>query len=397
MTQNAVTEAAAPLRSPRAGWVAVLALAATSFTLVLAEFLPPSLLTPMAEALNITEGQAGQTVTATAFMGFLAAPLIGMIFPRLDRRTLLSALALAAALSNIMVALTPNFVLLLIARLILGVAISGFWAMSLAIVAQLVPRERLGRGFMLVNGGTTLATVAGVPIGAYLGSVFDWREVFVGVAVISLIVAALLRILLPQVPPAKSSGFGEIAATLRIPGVSVGLVGHVLTVLGHFAAFTYIRLGLERIPDVTAGQISLLLAVFGIGGLIGNFVVGLVVDRLLDLMRLVVPLMISVGIAITVLFPGAFWAVAAGTLIWGIGFGSWILLVNTWVGRLVGERMEAAGGLVVAGFQLAITLGAGIGGIVADSLGVVVTLSSAAIASLVGGIVFRLAGGRRRP
>ncbi len=136
---------------------------ATSFTLVLAEFLPPSLLTQMAASLDITEGQAGQTVTATAFMGFLVAPVVGMMFPRLDRRTLLTGVALTAAVSNILVAIAPNLVLLLVARLILGAAISGFWAMSLAIVSQLVAPERLGRGLMLVNGGTTVATVGGVP------------------------------------------------------------------------------------------------------------------------------------------------------------------------------------------------------------------------------------------
>ncbi len=119
---------------------------ATSFTLVLAEFFPPSLLTQMAASLDITEGQAGQTVTATAFMGFLVAPVVGMMFPRLDRRTLLAGVALTDAVSNILVAIAPNLVLLLVARLILGAAISGFWAMSLAIVSQLVAPARLGRG-----------------------------------------------------------------------------------------------------------------------------------------------------------------------------------------------------------------------------------------------------------
>ncbi|AHK30878.1 Purine ribonucleoside efflux pump nepI [Rhodococcus opacus PD630] len=369
----------------------MLILMATSFTLVLAEFLPPSLLTQMAASLDITEGQAGQTVTATAFMGFLVAPVVGMMFPRLDRRTLLTGVALTAAVSNILVAIAPNLVLLLVARLILGAAISGFWAMSLAIVSQLVAPERLGRGLMLVNGGTTVATVGGVPLGVYLGSVFDWRVVFVGVAVVSVLVAILLRTVLPAIAPATTTGFRELADTLKVPGLSLGLIGHVLTVLGHFAAFTYIRLAFEQVPGIGAGGIAGLLAAFGIGGLAGNVVVGLLVDKHLNLMRLVVPALIGFGIATVALFPGQFWAVGVGATAWGIGFGAWLLVVSTWIGRLAQDRMESVGGLIVTGFQIAITLGAGLGGVVADNAGVQVTLIAAAIAALVGGTLFRMA------
>ncbi|GCE42069.1 transporter, MFS superfamily [Rhodococcus wratislaviensis] len=369
----------------------MLILMATSFTLVLAEFLPPSLLTQMAASLDITEGQAGQTVTATAFMGLLVAPVVGMMFPRLDRRTLLAGVALTAAVSNILVAIAPNLVLLLVARLILGAAISGFWAMSLAIVSQLVAPARLGRGLMLVNGGTTVATVGGVPLGVYLGSVFDWRVVFVGVAVVSVLVAISLRAMLPAIAPATTTGFRELADTLKVPGLSLGLIGHVFTVLGHFAAFTYIRLAFEQVPGIGAGGIAGLLAAFGIGGLTGNVVVGLLVDKHLNLMRMVVPALIGFGIVTVALFPGHLWAVGVGATAWGIGFGAWLLVVSTWIGRLARDRMESVGGLIVTGFQIAITLGAGLGGVVADNAGVRVTLIAAAIAALVGGTLFRMA------
>lgn len=374
--------------SSRAGWAGVLVLMATSFTLILAEFLPPSLLTGMAQSLSITVGQAGQAVTATALMGFFAAPLIGMAVPRLDRRVLLSVLALLAALSNVLVALAPNLFLLLLARLLLGIAISGFWAMSLAIVSQLVPAHRLGRGLMIVSLGTMAATVGGVPLGAYLGSVFDWRAVFCGVAGLSVLVALLLRWVLPPIAPAGTTGFRELAATLRVPGLSLGLLGHVLTVLGHFAAFTYIRIALERVPGIDASGIAGLLAAFGIGGLIGTFVIGLLVDRYLDVLRFVVPGLIVLGVGTVGLFPGRLWVVAIAVTVWGAGFGSWLILVNAWIGRLAGDRMESGGGLLVAGFQLAITLGAGFGGLVADTAGVRVTLIAAAISSLIGGLLF---------
>ncbi len=162
---------------------------------------------------------------------------------------------------------------------------------------------------MLVNGGTTVATVGGVPLGVYLGSVFDWRVVFVGVAVVSVLVAISLRAMLPAIAPATTTGFRELADTLKVPGLSLGLIGHVFTVLGHFAAFTYIRLAFEQVPGIGAGGIAGLLAAFGIGGLTGNVVVGLLVDKHLNLMRMVVPALIGFGIVTVALFPGHFWAV----------------------------------------------------------------------------------------
>lgn len=312
---------------PKTAWAAIAAMMATSFVLVLAEFLPPSLLPSMAASLGITEGQAGQTVTVTAFIGFLTAPTIGILVPRLDRRTLLVILAGAAALSSAIVAVAPGFVLLLIARLLLGAALGAFWAMSIAIAASLSEPRHLGRAIMLVN-------------------------------------------------------------TLRVPGIRFGLTGHILTVLGHFVAFTYIRLAIDRVPGLDSVGVAVLLVAFGIGGVVGNFLVGLLVDRHLAVLRFAVPLLIGVSIGIVALAPGQLWLVAVAVTTWGIGFGGWLTTLGTWMGRLVPDRMESGGGLSVAGFQLAITLGAGVGGLLIDLIGVTPALVVASASAIVGGLIF---------
>lgn len=362
---------------------------ATSFVLVLAEFLPPSLLPSMAASLGITEGQAGQTVTVTAFIGFLTAPTIGILVPRLDRRTLLVILAGAAALSSAIVAVAPGFVLLLIARLLLGAALGAFWAMSIAIAASLSEPRHLGRAIMLVNTGTTVATVAGVPLGSYLGTIMDWRLIFACVAIVTVLVAVALRIALPHVPPtASSGGLSSLVDTLRVPGIRVGLTGHILTVLGHFVAFTYIRLAIDRVPGLDSVGVAALLVAFGIGGVVGNFLVGLLVDRHLAVLRFAVPLRIGVSIGIVALAPGQLWLVAVAVTTWGIGFGGWLTTLGTWMGRLVPDRMESGGGLSVAGFQLAITLGAGVGGLLIDLIEVTPALVVASGSAIVGGLIF---------
>lgn len=373
----------------RTAWASILILMTTSFILVVAEFLPPSLLPSMAASLGITEGQAGQAVTVTALAGFVAGPTVGILVPRLDRRTLLVLLALAAALSSVLVAVSANFVMLLVARLLLGAALGAFWAMSIAIAARLSSPQRLGRAIMLVNTGPTAATVAGVPVGSYLGSVMDWRVIFAGVAVVTILVSLALLLVLPRITAAPSSGgFRSLGDTIRIRGIRQGLAGHMLTVLGHFIAFTYILLVVERVPGLDATGVALLLAVFGIGGIVGNFAIGLLVDRHLATLRYVVPILIGASIALLTAFPGHYWLVALAITTWGMGFGAWLTTLSTWMGRVVPDRMESGGGLAVAGFQLAIAVGAGVGGLLIDGLGIVPALVVAAVSAIAGGVVF---------
>ncbi|MFB7249662.1 MFS transporter [Microbacterium sp. NPDC056234] len=366
----------------------LIALMLMSFLLVTAEFLPNGMLTEMADGLGVTPGQAGQTVTVTALVGLLVAPTVGLIFPRLDRRSLLVWMALAAGASNLIVAIAPNLVLVLLARFLLGAAISAFWSMSITVAARIAGPDRIGRAVMFTTAGTSLATVAGVPIGVMLSEVLDWRAVFALAGVVTTLLAIALRTLLPSVPAAQASSLRILVDTIRRPGVGLGFTGHVLVVLGHFLAYTYIRLALERMPDVDAGTIVLLLALFGAGGLVGNLVIGLIVDRTFALFAVVGPIAIAAAVLGTLLFPGSIAAVAIAVVAWGFFFSSWLIVVNTWVGHRMPDRLEAGGSLVVVGFQGAIMLAAGVGGILVDALGVELNYVIGAAILVLGAVLF---------
>ena len=359
-----------------------------SFLLVTAEFLPNGMLTEMADGLGVTPGQAGQTVTVTALVGLIVAPTVGLIFPRLDRRSLLVWMALAAAVSNLIVAIAPNLVLVLLARFLLGAALSAFWSMSITVAARIAGPERIGRAVMFTTAGTSLATVAGVPIGVLLSQFLDWRAVFALAGVVTAVLAIGLRTLLPSVPAAQASSLRILVDTIRRPGVGLGFTGHVLVVLGHFLAYTYIRLALERMPDVDAGTIVLLLALFGAGGLVGNLVIGLVVDRTFAVFAVVGPVSIAAAVFATILLPGSFAAIAVAVFVWGFFFASWLIVVNTWVGHRMPDRLEAGGSLVVVGFQGAIMLAAGVGGILVDALGVELNYVIGAALLVLGAVLF---------
>lgn len=375
----------APAR--RSSWLGVVALMFGIFALVTSEFLPASLLSPIAAELGVSDGTAGQAVTATAIIGIVAGPGVGLLFPRLNRRYLMVGLALLAAVSNLLVAVAPEFWMLLAARVLLGVAISGYWSMALAVTARLVPAAHLGRAMMIVNTGVSMATVVAVPLGAFLGAVWGWRAVFLSVAIVALVAAVILFVCLPPVAAAKEAGFRSLVDTLRSPVMIVGLVAVILLAGGHFAGFTYIRLGSAEIPDLTAGGLALLLAIYGAGGFVGNLVAGILADRRLRLALVLMPAILGVAVATFAILPGIVPLAFVAVGLWGFAFGGVPTLVQTWSARVEPDRMEAAGGLVVAGFQTAITLGAALGGLLVDGAGVEATLVSGAVSAVLGGVL----------
>ncbi|MEV6658609.1 MFS transporter [Nocardia fluminea] len=389
MTNTLTTSTAASGLSPRAAWPALLTMFLGSFTLVTAEFLPPGVLTALATDLGVPEGVVGLSVSATALTALVAALGLGSLFPRVDRRTLLIVLTIGAAVSNVVVALAPNIALLLIARLLLGLAVGGYWSMALVIAAKLVPAERLGKAMMVVNAGTTVATVAGVPLGVLLSTHAGWRTTFLITAALTAATAVAVRLMLPPIAPSKGVGFAALGIALRAPGVTLGLVSVVAVVGGHFAGYTYIRPALAELLGAGPAVIPVLLALFGVGGLLGNFVLGALADRHLGALLTAVPTAIGLSlvaiIASTVFAPLAYLAV----VVWGAAFGGVLNLVQVWVSRVLPDRMEAGSGLIVGGFQLAIILGSAIGGRGVDSIGLAPTYALGAVAAVLGGILIR--------
>ncbi len=388
MTTTAPIPVAKATPAERIRYGALVVVMLLSFLLVTAEFLPNGMLTEMADGLGVTPGQAGQTVTVTALVGLIVAPTVGIVFPRLDRRALLVWMALAAAASNLIVAIAPNLVLVLIARFLLGAALSTFWSMSITVAVRIAGPERLGRAVMFTSAGTSLATVAGVPVGVMLSEALDWRAVFALAGVVTGLLAIALRTMLPPVPAAQVSSLRLLADTMRRPGVGLGLAGHVLVVLGPFLAYTYIRLALERMPDVDAGTIVMRLALFGIGGLVGNLTIGLIVDRSFRLFAVLAPAVIAATVLATILLSGSIPGVGIAVFVWGFFFASWLLVVNTWVGHRMPDRLEAGGSLVVVGFQAAIMVAAGVGGILVDGIGVEPSYILGAAALVAGAALF---------
>ncbi len=350
-------------------WGAVFAMAFGVFGLITAEFLPVSLLTPIADSLHISEGQAGQTVTVTALIALLTSLVIGNVTRRLDRRNVMLGFTLLLIASALLVAFAENLPMILLARVLLGVAIGGFWTLSTAITMRLVPRDQVPKALSIVFSGISLATIIAAPLGSYLGGMIGWRNIFLLTSMLGVLALLWQFFTLPAMPPENKARSGGVLDLLRNGLMRWGMLAVIMMFTGHFAFFTYLRPFLEGSAQLNVNQLSLVLLAFGVANFFGTSLAGYLVTRSVSLTLTGMALVMSVTAVLLVSFGNVSWLVAAGVALWGLAFGSMPTGWSTWISRAVPDDAESGGGLLVATIQLAITAGAAAGGWMFDLQG----------------------------
>nr|WP_233195206.1 MFS transporter [Acidovorax sp. 62] len=353
----------------QARWAAVASMALGVFGLVTAEFLPASLLTAMAADLGVSDGAAGQAVTVTALVAAVAAPSLPLLTRQLDRRAVMIAFTLLLVLSNALSALASSLPMLLVARVLLGVALGGFWSMSAALAMRLVPASLFARAMSFILTGVSVATVCAAPIGAWMGDLWGWRSAFIAAGGISLITLAVQLLALPALPPRDNPNLRVLGELLRRPPVRMALLAVLLVISGHFAGFTYIRPLMEQVTHLSVTSITAVLLGYGVGGFFGNFVGGWIAGRS-ERQAIVAGGAVIAVLAATLLIAGHSAAITAVAItLWGFAFGAFPVGFQTWMVRAAPDQAEGAGGLLVAAFQIAIASGAIFGGLMVDHLG----------------------------
>ncbi len=350
-------------------WGAVFAMAFGVFGLITAEFLPVSLLTPIADSLRISEGQAGQTVTVTALVALLTSLVIGNVTRRLDRRNVMLGFTLLLIASALLVAFAENLPMILLARVLLGIAIGGFWTLSTAITMRLVPSDQVPKALSIVFSGISLATIIAAPLGSYLGGMIGWRNIFLLTSMLGVLALFWQFFTLPAMPPENKARSGGVLDLLRNGLMRWGMLAVIMMFTGHFAFFTYLRPFLEGSAQLNVNQLSLVLLAFGVANFFGTSLAGYLVTRSVSLTLTGMALVMSVTAVLLVSFGNVSWLVAVGVALWGLAFGSMPTGWSTWISRAVPDDAESGGGLLVATIQLAITAGAAAGGWMFDLQG----------------------------
>ncbi len=381
--------------SARQAWSAIASMSICAFALVASEFLPVSLLTPIARERALSDGQAGQAISISGFFAVATSLCVARLTRRLDRKPVMLAFTAMMCGSGVAVALAPNHDVLMAARAVLGMAIGGYWSMSTAVMMRFAPAAILPRAIAVMQGGSALATAVAAPLGSYLGGLVGWRGAFFCVVPLALAALAWQAVALPRLPAARDAspprGAHRLLAT---PVFAVGLGALVLLFMGQFTLYTYLRPFLESVTRVNVSMLSAILLCIGLCGLAGTMAVGRVIARSLHGVLIAIPVLMS-AIAVALVGLGA--SVVPTLLLlaaWGLISTSAPVGWFTWLSRTLPRDVEAGGGLMVAAIQFAITVGATAGGVMYDAIGHVGTFLCAAglllAGALAAGVVARM-------
>jgi predicted MFS family arabinose efflux permease len=356
--------------SQRHAWSAVGSMTLCVALLIASEFMPVSLLTPMAQDLGATEGMAGQAISISGLFAVFTSLLIPSLASRFDRRHVLTALTASMLASLVLIALAPDFVVLMAARALLGVTIGGFWSLSTATIMRLVPRASVPKAMGILYMGNAVATAVAAPIGSYLGGIIGWRGVFWLLVPLTAASLAWQWLSLPSMPAQAAVPVGRVLALLKRRHVAFAVMGVMLTFGGAFATFTYLRPFLETYTHATLAQLSLLLLGLGAAGFVGTYAATALLKH--HLYRLLRGLPLALGAVTLAMLAGGHyvWAVGLAMIAWGTLNSALPVSWFNWLAQSVQDEPEAGGGLMVAAVQLAIMLGAGFGGMLLDHFSV---------------------------
>lgn len=389
-------QAEAPTITDRRGWFGVLSVALGSFVLVLSEFLPIGLLPAIASDLGISVGTAGLVIVATGLAGAIGAPVVTVFTSRVDRRIVLLSLTVLLVISNIFGAFAPNLAVLLVARLLLGLAIGGFWSIGAGIANRLVHQGAVIRATSFITAGVSIATVVSLPLGAFVSSVTSWRVAFIIGAALGAVALVGQLILLPRIPALQRVRFATLGGLLAFPKARIGLIATALAFFAQFSAYTYVAPYLEDVVRVSPSTVTIALLAFGVAGIAGNFIAGYTLSRNLTATLTVTKVVLAASVVALPLLAWSVPGVFVLLVLWGLVWGALPLGLQTWMSGAAPSASDGSLALFVTTIQLAIAGGSVVGGVVVTSFGLAVDFYIAGGIALLAIVVLLSLGRQRR-
>jgi predicted MFS family arabinose efflux permease len=348
-------------------WFALLSVTFSAFALVTGEFLAIGVLNDIARDFQISVGTAGLTVSLTAIVGMFAAVLIPISAKTMDRRSLLLMLTLLMIIANLLTAFAPNFMILLFGRIILGIAVGGFWATAVALSGRLAPPHLpIAKATAWVAFGVTLASVLGVPMGTWLAQYNGWQTSFTAISLMGILLLIFQYLYLPQLKPSSSLRWKELPILVQHPAARKGLIIFLFMGFAHFAAYSYFSAFFKHQVDFSDSLISRLLLVYGIAGIFGNVFAGYLgqinirytfaVSGVAFLLAFLALPLVGANVMLAIVL----------TALWGFAYGIIPTAVNIWMFTHAPEAVEKGMPMVTLTFLILIALGSMFGGIIVD-------------------------------
>lgn len=362
----------------RKSTLALLALAISAFAIGTTEFISVGLLPLIADDLNISVTTAGLTVTLYALGVTFGAPVITSLTSAVSRKTLLISLMLLFIAGNSLAAAADGIALLLTARVVSALSHGLFMSIASTIAADLVPEDRRAGAISIMFTGLTVATVTGVPLGTFLGQQLGWRAAFIAI-VITGIIALIANLTL--VPSGLRRGT-RTPLREQVKLVTNGrlLLAFAITALGYggtFVVFTYLSPLLHEISGFKEQTVAVILLLYGVAIAIGNVIGGKAANRK-PMNALFYMFALQTVILLILTFTAPFQTAALITIFF-MGLMAFMnvpglqVFVVMLAERYAPNARDIASAVNIAAFNAGIAIGAYLGGVVTDHLGLIHT------------------------
>lgn len=372
-------------------------LAASGFLCIVTETLPAGLLPQIASGLSVSEAVAGQLVTVYALGSLLAAIPLTSLTQGFRRRSVLLATIICFVLGNTLTGLADSVGVVLVARFIAGCAAGLAWGILAGYARSIVRPDQTGPAMAIAMVGVPLALSLGVPLGTFLGSLVGWRGAFLTLSALGVL---LIGWIIAKVPDAPGRTGDDRPSLLRVLGTK-GVMPILLVILTWMTAHNILYTYIAPFSTAAEARVDLVLLTFGISSLIGIWIVGRWVDRMLRRMVLIAIGSFAVTATFLAVAGDQSIAVYAGAVIWGLGFGGAGAMMQTASADAAGDGVDLAQAMVTTAWNLAIAAGGFLGGTLLTNGGtpmlppVVAALASASFAIALAARRFAFPPGRR--
>ncbi|MDQ0790786.1 MFS transporter [Streptomyces sp. B3I8] len=346
---------------------ALTVMACTGFLVITTETLPAGLLPQLAAGLNVSEGGAGQLVSAYALGTVLAAIPAISLTREVRRRPLLLAGLFGFLVANAVTALAPSLAVALSARFIAGAFSGLLWGMLAGYARRIAAPRHTGRALAVAMAGTPVALSVGTPLGTWLGSAVGWRWSFTAMSLLAAVIMAAARVLVPDVAGQRTMTRLPLTRVLRLPGVGTILTVVLVWMLAHNLLYTYIAPYLREARITLRPDLALI--VFGLAALAGIWITGLFIDRALRTLTLASVTLFAVAGAVLMAIQGSLIAALVAIVVWGIAFGGAATHLQTAMSEATGENADVGNSMLTTSFNLAIFGGSALGALVIEDVG----------------------------
>jgi DHA1 family inner membrane transport protein len=341
-----------------------------AFGIITTEFGIIGIMPAIAKHFNVSIDTAGWLLSGFALTIALTGPFAVLLTSKINRKWMMCLVLLTFVLSNILSAISPNFTVLMIARILPAFLHPVFWAVATVAASKQVEPKDAPKAVSVVLGGLSIATVLGVPLTTYVSELINWQASFYVSGVINLIAFAALLAFVPSMPVTEKQSVKSQLVILKKGQMWVNLVATMVMIAGIFATYSFLAEYLGKISSMNGTQISIMLLLFGATGIAGNWVTGIALSKNVMLTTRFF-LLSLIGIhMLAYTFGGLFIPMTAIVGIWGFIHTGGFLIGQTRSTSEAPEAPELAASLMVSFGNAGVTLGTFLGGLVIKSFGV---------------------------